>query len=274
VTYRSAATIGACLTSLRGAFAGEMDIVVVDNASDDDSAGVAARADAKAIVMSRPTNDGYAVGNNAGVAALAPDTEFVVFANPDTVWPAGAIDELVETFDGSVGLVSPALVGDDGAAQAIVEDDLTLRRTLLGMTRLSEPIRPRPPAMTDAVVDVDWLHTAAAVVPMTIVGAIGGFDERFYLFGEDADLCRQIRALGKRVVIAQGVRVAHVGGASFAASRAPDDIAALRTRALAIYLEKYSGKLARRVFGAFGTVVYGLGRHRGQARESWRALTR
>jgi hypothetical protein len=48
----------------------------------------------------------------------------------------------------------------------------------------------------------------------------------------------------------------------------------MRTRALAAYIEKYQGKLARRAFGAVGTAVYGIGRHRGQAREAWKALTR
>jgi hypothetical protein len=75
-------------------------------------------------------------------------------------------------------------------------------------------------------------------------------------------------------VIDPRVKVRHVGGVSFAASHDDDATAALRTRALATYLDKYQGALARRVFGAVGTAVYGIGGHRGQAREAWRALTR
>lgn len=260
------------MSSLRAASDDSLEIVVVDNASDDDSAGVATRTDERAVIVARPTNDGYAAGCNAGVAALAGDTEYVVFANPDTVWPGGALEMLVGQLDGdtTIGLVSPLLVGADGDVQAIAEDDLTLRRTLLGMTRLAAPVRPRIPNNAD----VEWLHTAAAVVPMQVVRAIGGFDERFFLFAEDADFCRQIRGLGKRIVISSAVRVTHVGGASFEASHNAEETAGLRTRALAIYLEKYQGTLARRTFGAVGTIVYGLARHRGQAREAWRALTR
>ena len=62
--------------------------------------------------------------------------------------------------------------------------------------------------------------------------------------------------------------------ASMDATHDANALAGMRTRALATYLEKYQGKWARRVFGAVGTAVYGAARHRGQAREAWRALTR
>lgn len=275
VTYRSAATIAACLQSLRKASTTALQIVVVDNASNDPSAQRAERNGANQVIRRRE-NGGYGRANNEGVAALRGDVDVVVFVNPDTVWAAGSIDALVARLDDqAVGLVSPLLVGSDGAPQAMVEDDLSLGRTLRGMMRLSKPVRPRPPEVhNDSLIDVDWLHTAAAVVPMPIVRATRGFDERFFLFAEDADLCRRIRAIGKRVVIDPTVTVEHVGGASFDAAHTTDETAALRTRALATYLEKHQGALARRTFGAVGTVVYGLGRHRGQAREAWKAATR
>lgn len=274
VTYRSATTIGACLSSLRGAAAETIEIVVVDNASDDDSLEAAAAADAAAVLLNRPSNDGYGVGNNAGVAALAPDTELVLFANPDTVWPAGSLDGLTALLDPAIGLLSPTLAAHDGTVHPIVERDYRLRDVVLSMVRLRPPIRPRWAAAQDDVVDVEWLHTAAALVPMDVVRRTGGFDERFFLFGEDADFCRRVRALGLRVAITPRIVVTHVAGASVDAANTADTAAALRTRALSQYIEKYQGRLARRAFGFIGTVVYGLGGHRGQAREALRALVR
>lgn len=272
VTYRSAAFVGDCLASLRAACTDPVEIVVVDNASDDASVAAASAAATNVRIMSRPTNDGYGVANNAGIAALSPDTRFVVLANPDTVWEPGSIDALVAVLDDpTVGMVSPALVGTDGELQAIVEDDLSLRAVLRGMTRLGPPMRPRIP---ERRATVDWIHTAAAVVPIDVVRATGGFDERFFLFAEDADFCRRIRALGRRVEVVTDVRVRHIGGASMDATHDADALAGMRTRALATYLEKHEGTRARRVFGAVGTVVYGAARHRGQAREAWRALAR
>ena len=275
VTYRSAATIAACLQSLRKASATAVQIVVVDNASNDPSAQRAERNGAN-LVIRRRDNGGYGRACNEGVGAFRGNIDVVVFANPDTVWSEGSIDALMARLDDSaVGLVSPLLLGTDSAPQAMVEDDLSLGRTLRGMTRLSKPVRPRAPVVHgNALIDVDWLHPAAAVVPMPVVRAIGGFDERFFLFAEDADFCRRIREIGKRVVIDPTVTVEHIGGASFDAAHTADEVAALRTRALATYLDKHQGALARRTFGAVGTVVYGLARHRGQAREAWKAATR
>jgi GT2 family glycosyltransferase len=269
VTYRSAETIPECLSSLRASSAAPIEIVVVDNASPDASLDAARRADPEAVLVGRPHNDGYAAGNNAGVAALAPDTAFVLFANPDTVWPQGSLDALLARLDDGIGVLSPTLVSEAGDVQPIVEDDLRLAAVLRGMTRLGPRIRPRA-----AHGPVAWVHTAAALVPMGVVRAVGGFDERFFLFAEDADFCRRVRALGKRVEVTPEVRVTHIGGASMDASHDADALAGLRTRALATYLEKYEGKWARRAFGAVGTAVYGLGLHRGQARAAWKALTR
>ena len=274
VTYRSAATIGACLSSLRAASASPIEIVVVDNASDDATVAVAAAADSAAVLVSRPSNDGYAVGNNAGVAVLAPDTELVLFANPDTVWPEGSIDSLRSFLDPTIGLLSPLLAAEEGAVHPIVEHDYRLREVLLSMTRLRPPIRPGWASARDDVVDAEWLHTAASLVPVEVVRRTGGFDERFFLFGEDADFCRRVRELGLRVAITPRVVVRHLAGASVDAANSADAAAALRTRALSQYIEKYQGTWARRVFGAVGTVVYGLGRHRGQAREAFKALVR
>ncbi|HVV38068.1 MAG TPA: glycosyltransferase family 2 protein [Acidimicrobiales bacterium] len=269
VTYRSAGTIRECLSSLHRASAAPIEIVVVDNASPDDSVAAARAAAPDAVVISQATNTGYGAANNAGVAALDEHTNYVLFANPDTVWPSGSIDELVRRLDDSIGLLSPTLVGEDGAPQPIVERDLSLGAAVRGMTRLGPPVRPQTGAG-----DVEWLHTAAALVPIGVVRALGGFDERFFLFAEDADLCRRVRALGRRVVITPDVTVTHVGGASMDASHDADALAGMRTRALATYLDKYDGALARRAFGAVGTLVYGLGRHRSQARAAWKALTR
>ena len=124
VTYRSAATVAACLESLRSAFSGEAEVVVVDNASDDESGKIAERAGASVTWLLK--NYGYGHGNNAGLRALRSDPDYVVFANPDTVWPRESIDELLAILrtNPDVGLLSPVLIGSNGERQAFVERDL------------------------------------------------------------------------------------------------------------------------------------------------------
>ncbi|HVE94976.1 MAG TPA: glycosyltransferase family 2 protein [Acidimicrobiales bacterium] len=272
VTYRSAGSIATCLHSLRAASEQHrLQVVVIDNASDDGSSAAARAADEDIVVVDRDANDGYAVGNNAGLALLSDDVEWVLFANPDTTWPDRSVDALVAAAAAhpGAGLVSPVLVGSDGTAQPIVERDLTLRRVVRGMVRLGSRVRPTAPPETGPPVAVEWLHTAAALMPVELARRLGGFDPRFFLFAEDADLCRRVRAAGLDVLVVPEVRVGHAGGASVDASTDAGGAAALRVRAVATYLDKYEGPNARRLFGTLGALVYRVAGHRAQASAAW-----
>lgn len=271
VTYRSRPTIEACLHSLRVASnRHDLRVVVLDNASDDGSAELARSADPAAIVVDRSSNDGYGVASNDGLDRMGP-VDWVLLANPDTVWPVGSIDQLVAAAEArpSAGLISPVLVDAAGGVHPIVERDLTLQRVLRGMLRLGPPVRAARPPASGPPVAVDWLHPAAALMPASVAHRTEGFDPRFFLFGEDADLCRRVRLLGHEVVVVPDIRVMHVGGASVDATTDASGAAALRVRAVAMYLEKYEGRRARRVFGAVGALVYGIVGHRAQAAAAW-----
>jgi len=272
VTYRSAALIDRCLRSLRTAsYHHELRVIVLDNASDDESSARARIADPIATVIDRPANDGYGTACNDGLRSLGDDVDWVLFANPDTVWLPGTLDDLVATAQATpaAGLVSPVLIGLDGSPQPMIELDLTLVRVLRGMMRLGRTVRPALPPTSGPPVAVDWLHTAAALLPASVARRIGGFDQRFFLFGEDADLCRRVRSIGLEVVVVPELRVAHAGGASVASTTDAAGAAALRVRAVGIYLEKHEGRLARRVFGGAGAALYGLAGHRAQAAAAW-----
>ena len=271
VTYRSGPTIEECLRSLRTASKRhELRVVVLDNASGDDTAARARAADPAATVIERASNDGYAAACNEGLERLG-EVDWVLFANPDTVWSHDALDDLVAVAAASpgAGILSPMLVDLDGAPQPMIERDLTLGRVLRGMLRLGPPVRPDRPPADGAPVAVEWLHTAAALLPAEVARRTGGFDPRFFLFAEDADLCRRVRALGLEVLVVPAVRVTHAGGASVDASTDAAGAAALRVRAVGTYLEKHEGRLARRVFGAIGAATYGIVGHRAQAKAAW-----
>jgi hypothetical protein len=269
VTYRSGPTIDACLKSLTTACASpRFQIVVVDNASDDDTLARVQASGVPVTLVARSTNAGFGTASNEGLARA--DGEWVVFANPDTWWHVGSLDRLVAiAASHEEALVCPALENSNGTLQAMVEVDLTLGRVLRGMLRLGRAVRPSAPPSAGPPIEVDWAHGAAMVLPASFARDLGGFDERFFLFFEDLDLCWRVRQAGGVVLVAPEVRVGHVGGASMKRSGGDRWVAGHRVRGLARFLAKRQGAGAARAYALAALVVYGLtpsALHRSMAR--------
>jgi len=275
VTYRSGPTIEACLKSLATASASpSFQIVVVDNASDDDTLARVQASGVPVTVVARSTNAGFGTASNEGLARA--DGEWVVFANPDTWWHAGSLDRLVDVAAAhDEALVCPALENSNGTLQATVEVDLTVGRVLRGMLRLGRAVRPAVPPPAGSPIEVDWAHGAAMLMPVSLARELGGFDERFFLFFEDLDLCWRVRQAGGVVLVAPEVRVGHVGGASMKRSGGDAWVAGQRVRGLARFLAKRQGPGAARAYAAAALVVYGLtpsALHRSMARAAMGVL--
>lgn len=185
--------------ALRAAF---NRIVVVDNASRDGSADVA--RDAGLTVVER-ANDGFAAAVNAGIART--DAEFVAILNPDVrVDDAEAIDRLADRFrDPRLGLIAPALRLPDGSIQDSARTvpapwDLIARRW--GDAQ-------RGSVTPDGAAPVPWVVGAFLLLRRRALAAIGGFDERYFLYFEDVDVCVRLRDDGWRVVYDPEVVLRH-----------------------------------------------------------------
>jgi GT2 family glycosyltransferase len=202
VTHNSARDLAGLLACapVRDAFD---RIVVVDNASTDDSRAIA--ADAGAEVIALPRNEGFAAACNHGAAAARG--ELVAFLNPDVRFlEADAAERLAGHFDDpAVAVAAPALVLPDGRLQDSARKvptpiDLVLRR----LFRF-----PRGAVWGDAPRDVPWVVGACLVVRRRALETLCGFDEGFRLYFEDVDLCVRARRAGWRVVHDPLVRVLH-----------------------------------------------------------------
>jgi GT2 family glycosyltransferase len=249
VTYRSADTIDACLRSLDGAGPRcRLRAIVVDNGSDDDSASAARRA-ASAVttpveVVERRGNDGFAVACNEGLRAATGG--WVLFLNPDAVLRPGSVDALLDVASSnrSAAIVAPALVGADGRLQPTVERAYGLRRILLGLFRIGGANRAVAPPDGGPPIEVEWVHAAVILMPLDVARALGGFDERYFLYAEDMDLCTRARRAGHRVLVVPDVRVDHVGGASASRSGGDGPTAARRVIAFSRYVRAHDGRAA------------------------------
>ena len=220
VTYESAEHLPACVASLPPAAAPhDVELVVVDNASRDDSVGIARSLGAK--VVENPRNLGYSEGVNRGAAETA--APWLLVANPDTLLAPGSLARLIETAsaDPRIACIGPRLRNLDGS------DYPTGRRfpSLLvgGLHALLAPVWPGNPATRRyhlASIDrtvpakVDWVSGACMLLRRSAFDEVGGFDSAYFMYFEDMDLCLLLARAGWKVVLEPRAIVDHVGGGS------------------------------------------------------------
>lgn len=210
VTYNSAADIDDCLSALA-----DEDVVVVDNASSDATPTIAQRRGRRTRVIRNSTNRGFAAAANQGMRA-AEDAD-VVLVNPDVFLSPGALDDLADTaLRTGAGLVAPRLTYPDGTSQESARAFPTLchlvgRRTALRHTALGRHwhLRGLQSLSATGVCNIDWVIGAVMYIPRTSVEATGGFDESFFLYGEDVDLCARLWRAGLPVVLDTRVSAIH-----------------------------------------------------------------
>jgi GT2 family glycosyltransferase len=220
VTFNSRADIDACLRSLTDGIHVDREIVVVDNASTDGTAGHLRERWPGIRLVELGANLGFARAINIGIQQTFG--ELVLLLNPDTKVPSGAIDRLVSALerDAGVAVVGPRIVDRDGHAELsfgrMVSPLAELRQKALmaGNTRRTPIIRGMVERMTRRTRDVDWVTGACLLTYRADLEAVGLLDERFFLYMEDVDLCASIRARGRRVQFVADVEVHHQRGAS------------------------------------------------------------
>lgn len=231
VAYQSRDEIGGCLGSLPATLRGRaVEIVVVDN-SPGDGAGEIVRTRFPAVIYVAPgENLGFGRANNLGYARTRG--EFVLFLNPDTIANEAALAQCVARLeeDPEIGLISPKLVQADGAM------DLACRRSIPslwdGFCRAAGLAArfPRSPLFAGYNLtflpehesyDVGAINGAFMMIPRWVLAeevAEDGkvFDENFFMYGDDLDLCIRVGRAGFRIVYDGAVQITHLKGMSVA----------------------------------------------------------
>ncbi|MDZ4789611.1 MAG: glycosyltransferase family 2 protein [Hyphomicrobiales bacterium] len=193
VTYNSAKVILRCLAAIRGAH----EIIVVDNASSDASAKIAAGMGASVIVNS--SNLGFGRACNIGAAAATGD--YVLFLNPDATLAPLALREMKSAAERypQAAAIGPRLM--EGGKPAVFQSE-TLMDARGG--------RMAPSDTPSGDCCMRFLSGAALMCSRKAFQHIGGFDEAFFLYYEDDDLCFRLRDQGGALIYAPGAVVSHV----------------------------------------------------------------
>ena len=209
VTYNSERDIAACLSALHGE-----DVLVIDNASSDGTGDIAANADGRVEVIRNSANIGFGRAANQGMRVASGRD--VVLVNPDVLITSDVIDRLRFTAQRTgAGIVAPRLIYPDGSVQESARrfpnlPRLLARRTSVGLSAigrrwLADDITPRSPGPVES----DWVIGAVMYLPRSTIETVGGFDEQFFLYGEDVDLCARCWRAGLPVVLDGHVEATH-----------------------------------------------------------------
>jgi GT2 family glycosyltransferase len=265
VSFNTREVLRECLRTLeRQTFRITYETIVVDNASSDGSADMVEKEFPGVRLVRSTVNLGFAAANNRGFALARG--RYVSQLNSDAFVQPGALDLAVQHMDAKpkVGLSGGRLVGLDGAWQPSVRKFPSPLNEVLMLTGLAakyktsrffgradrtwaDPLEPGP---------ADWVPGAFTLIRREVLEQIGHLDERFFLYFDDVDLCRRVKALGYSVWYFPDVVVTHVGGESARAvshltlSSSGAQLVLWRMRSQLLYHRKYHG-----AFGAWLTMM-------------------
>jgi len=219
VNYNTRGHLLDCVRSMREE--GVTDVVVADNGSVDGSAEAVSKADSEVTVVPTGGNLGYGSGANRGSAVARGD--LLLVCNADVRLEPGAVKSLVAALDADAGraVVGPLIEDLEGSTYpsprefpSVVD---ALGHGFIGLVapgnRFSRRYR-----MLDSeraqVAEADWVSGACFLVRRRAWEALGGFDESYFMFAEDVDLCWRAWRSGWTVAFEPAARVVHIRGAS------------------------------------------------------------
>jgi N-acetylglucosaminyl-diphospho-decaprenol L-rhamnosyltransferase len=218
VNFNAGDHLVACIRSLRAE--GIERIVVVDNASRDDSLEAARRADPDIEVVQTGANLGFGAAVNRGAAVVSGD---LLVMNPDAVVEPGAVKALEAVLDQSpdVGIVGPKIENPDGSlypsARTFPAMGDAMGHAFVGLVVPGNRFTRRY-RMLDwdhaVAARVDWVSGAAFLARRACFDGLRGFDEAYFMYLEDVDLCWRAHRAGWAVAYEPAARVVHVQGVS------------------------------------------------------------
>ncbi len=256
VTYNSAKLIGRLLDHLAHELQGlAAEVIVIDNASRDSTAELVAQSYPWVKLIASKDNLGFAAGNN--LAARQASGRYLLLLNPDAIPDAGSLKLGLRMLDESadVGLAGGELIGADGSRQPSARMFPTLRDEFFTLSGLAARYPEssflarldRRWANPDQDAVVDWIPGAFVFIPSDVFKRLNGFDERFFMYYEEVDLCRRMQQAGLKICYWPKLKAMHIGGESAKTvqsarvSKTGSQLESWRMRSGLLYYRKHHG---------------------------------
>lgn len=225
VSYNTADLTVACLESVFASQRVSYEVFVVDNASQDGSAGIIRDKFPQVRLVANETNRGFGAANNQALQECSG--RYVIFLNPDTTVEPDSFFKMAAYMDAhpEVGLAGPRVLNPDGTRQDSVSARYPGHR--YGAADLG-----RLPG------DIACVLGACQIVSASLLHEIGGFDEDFFLYGEDQDICLRIRKRGLEIGVIDDAFIMHHGGQSERGTL-PGEVVRKKIRAEYLFYRKH-----------------------------------
>ena len=210
VTYNSENYIDACLASLFSELDDKSKVILVDNASRDESVKIVEDNWSRVEVVKNDSNKGFSVAVNQGIKlCLQADCEYILLLNPDTVLEKGALGEMLR-------------VMQEGAKTAVVQPLITLMSDpekintwgneykgfgLVSLGGFGQELRTSN--FEHRTSPISYASGACMLIRASILAEIGLFDERYFLYFEDTEFSERVRQAGYELKLASKARVQH-----------------------------------------------------------------
>lgn len=218
VNYRAWGHLEKALDALQPDFPDDWELIIVDNESQAEPFSAFGRKFPWAKMIANPINSGFGHGCNIGVAHASG--ELLLFMNPDVIASCDDIRALLREREShsDAAILSPKQIDINGRPQKVFDEFpavLNQSRTIKALLRKINPGKhPDPHADYASLTWCDWVTGSFLLISRSDFDAIGGWSPDYWMYAEDADLCRRAANLGMRVAYTPDVQVVHAHGGS------------------------------------------------------------
>ena len=248
VTYQSDNDIEPCLKSIYDCTIDiEFEIIVIDNASIDNTLHRIKQNFPKVILFQNKSNLGFSKANNKAVSASSG--KYLFFINPDAILVENSIKILLSNYtkEHNSGILGPEINNSDGSLQLSAGYLPSIYTTLYELFGLYLFL-PQSwfgyriyPANQKENILVGWVTGACFLVSKKYYNEIGGFDKNYFMYMEDVDFCRRIQLLKKKIVYTKSTKVIHMKAQSSKQNRYHSRIASYHSKLY--YHKKFDRKV-------------------------------
>lgn len=206
LNYNGINYLNTCLSSIEQQTYANYRTIVFDNASTDKSVEFIKTKFPNITLIESKTNFGFAQGNNLAMEfALKQNADYVFLVNNDTALEPDLIEKLVSTAEGdvSIGISAPAVFD--------LKNKRSIQEVGMAVDRFGFPLAIKDPAAKRFCF---FVSGCAMLIKSDVLGKIGFFDEKYFMFAEDLDLCWRARLAGYKIVLNENAVIYHAGGAS------------------------------------------------------------